>query len=85
MWLERAVPAQVVRDAVRLGARVVERDVVEHVARPDQHALCASWKPSATTRGGPSKRAGVACARETGINGPWCEPRMNPFDEVRRA
>ena len=37
-----------------------------------------TWYPSATTRGGPSKRAGVACASPTGMIGAWCEPRMHP-------
>src|SRR6476469_9750483 len=44
-----------------------------------------TWKPSATTRGGPSNRAGVAWAMETGMIGAWCEPRMQPATAYAKA
>ncbi len=68
--------AQVVHDLVGGGAGTVEGWVGERVPRADQSAVLI-WKPSATTRAGPSNRAGVAWARPRGMIRAWCGPRMH--------
>src|SRR5579883_2646164 len=75
--LKWAMAAHIVGDLVRLGAGAVEGSIGKEVARPDE-APSAIWNPAAITRGGPSKRDGVASANETGISGPRCEPRIHP-------
>src|SRR3990172_6300942 len=78
------VAAQVAGDQVRLVARFVEARA-SNMSRGPISLPFASWKPRQATRGGPSKREGLASFTAQGIHGPLCEPRIQPSTIAGKA